>query len=214
MKTNDSGLIEKVKGGIVAAIIGTGNVVQATVDTVTQILTTGIKDVGKLSISVTDVIADVASGAIRGAVQVGADVGHAAKGLMLGVLSGTKETGTAVLDTISHTSKVAIRDTALVGGDLEAATTGLVVGAVEGARKMGVSAEDAAGAAADGALQAAGQVGSMAVATVRKAVSKPIHGVNVVMKDPEAAPAHSFKVDPKEAELAVSNNSTRKEVLP
>lgn len=209
MKTNDSRLIEKVKDGIVSAIKGTGNVVQATVDTVTQILATTIKDIGKLSISVTDVVADVASGAIRGAVQVGADLGHAAKGLMLGVLSGTKETGTAVLDTIRHTSQIAIRDTAAVGGDLEAATTGLVVGAIEGARKMGVGAEDAAAAAAEGALKAASQVSSTAVAAVRKAVTKPIHGVSVDLKAPEAAPVHSFKVVPQEAALAASNSSTR-----
>lgn len=201
MRKNDSGLIEKVSDGIVATMKGTGNVVQATVDTVTRILATVIKDVGVVGMSVTDVIADVASGGIRGAAQVGADLGHAAKGIMLGVLSGTREAGTAVLDTISYTSQVAIRDTAAVGGDLGAAATGLVMGAIEGARKMGVSAENAAAAAADGALKAAGQVSSTAVAVVRKAVSKPIYGVNGALKEPEVAPAHSFKVM-EESELA------------
>ncbi len=52
---------------------------------------------------------------------------------------------------------------------------------------MGVSAEDAAAAAADGALKAAGKVGSTAVETVRKAVTKPINGVKVVLKEPELA---------------------------
>jgi hypothetical protein len=183
MKTTNSGIIETVKNNIVAAIVGTGDIVQAMVDTITQILATTIKDTGKVGTS--DVIADVASGAVRGAVQVGADLGHAAKGIMVGVLHGTKETGVAVLDTISHTSHAAIRDTAALGGDLEAAATGLVIGAIEGAKKMGVSAEDAAAAAADGALKAAGQVGSTAVETVRKAVIKPANGVKVVLKEPE-----------------------------
>jgi hypothetical protein len=87
------------------------------------------------------------------------------------------------LHTVSHTAQVAVRDTAQVGGDLEAATTGLVAGAIEGAKELGITAEDAAAAAADGALKAAGEVGSTAVETVRKAVSKPINGVKVVLKE-------------------------------
>jgi hypothetical protein len=51
----------------------------------------------------------------------------------------------------------------------------------------GVSAEDAAAAAADGALKAAGEVGATAVGAVRKAVTKPINGVKVVLKEPEMA---------------------------
>jgi len=47
-------MIETLKDKIVAAIKGTGNIVQATVDTVTQILATTIKDAGKLGTSVTD----------------------------------------------------------------------------------------------------------------------------------------------------------------
>ena len=72
-----------------------------------------------------------------------------------------------------------------VGGDVGAAATGLVAGAVEGAKELGVSAEHAAAAAADGALKAAGGVGSRAVDTVRKAVTKPINGVKVVLKEPK-----------------------------
>jgi hypothetical protein len=186
MKTANSGIIETVKNDIIAAIMGTGDIVQATVDTVAQILATTIKDTGKVGTAVTDVIADVASGAIRGAVQVGADLGHATKGIMVGVLHGTKETGAAVLDTISRTSHAAILDTAALGGDIEAAATGLVDGAIEGAKKMGISAEEAAAAAAKGAMKAAGQVGSTAVETVRRAVTRPVNGVTVALKKPES----------------------------
>jgi hypothetical protein len=52
---------------------------------------------------------------------------------------------------------------------------------------LGVSAEDAASAAADGALKAAGKVGSTAVETVRKAVTKTAHGAKVVLKQPKVA---------------------------
>ena len=71
MKTTHLGMIETVKGQIVAAIKETGNIVQATVDTVAQILATTIKDTGKVGTSVTDVVTSVASGAIHGAAHVG-----------------------------------------------------------------------------------------------------------------------------------------------
>ena len=106
---------------------------------------------------------------------------------MVGVLHGTKETGAAILDTITHTSHAAIRDTAALGGDLEAAATGLVEGAIESAKKMGLNAEDAAAAAANGALKAAGEMGSTVVGTVRKAVTRPVNGVRVELKNPEQA---------------------------
>ena len=72
----------------------------------------------------------------------------------------------------------------------KAAVTGLVAGAIVGAKELGVSAKDAAAAAAaDGALKAAGQVGATAVESVRKAVSKPINGVKVVLKEPRLTKA-------------------------
>jgi vacuolar-type H+-ATPase subunit H len=89
------------------------------------------------------------------------------------------------LDIIGHTAHVAIQDTAKVGGDVGAAATGLVEGAIEGAKEIGASAEDAAAAAADGALKAAGKVGSTAVQAVSKAMTKPIKGIKVVLKEPE-----------------------------
>jgi len=119
--------------------------------------------------------------------QVGGDLGHATKGILVGVLRGTKATGKEALDTISHTARVTIQDTAEVGGDLGAAATGLVEGAIESAKKLGVSVEDAASAAANGALEAAGKVGSTAVSTVRKAVTKSSVDAKVVLKQPEMA---------------------------
>ena len=106
---------------------------------------------------------------------------------MIGVLRGTKDAGAEVLDTISHTAHITIQDAAKVGGDVGAAAIGLVEGAIQGAKELGVSAEDAAAAAADGAMKAAGEVGSTTVDTVRKAVTKPIKGVKVVLKEPGMA---------------------------
>jgi len=74
---------------------------------------------------------------------------------------------------------------------LELLPLDFVEGAIQGAKELGVSAEDAAAAAADGALKAAGEVGSAAVDTVRKAVTKPIKGVKVVLKEPALAKRHN-----------------------
>jgi hypothetical protein len=167
---------------VVVAINETDIVVQATVDTVTGILH-AVKDSGPES----DVIADIASGVISGAVQVGADLTQAATGLMLGVLRGPQEVGGAVLHRISHTSQVAVRETAALGGDLESIARGLVLGAIEGARKMGVGRAEAAAAAADGALKAAHSLGSPTFESVQNAVTQSMHGIKVVMKKPELA---------------------------
>ena len=180
----DTEAIEKVRQKIVVAIDETDIVVQATVDTVTGILLT-VKENGAASLN--DVIADIASGVICGAVQAGADLTQAATGLMLGVLRGPTEAGTSALHIISHTAQVAIRETRAIGGDLEAVATGLVLGAIEGARKMGVSRAEAAAAAADGALKAAHSLGSPAFEAVQNAVTQSMHGIKVVMKKRELA---------------------------
>jgi hypothetical protein len=180
--------IETVRQKIVVAINETDIVVQATVDTVTRILLS-VKDSGTESASLNDVIANVASGVISGAVQVGADLTQAATGLMLGVLRGPQEVAGSVLHRISHTSQLAVRETAAIGGDFEAVARGLVVGSIEGARKMGVSRAEAAAAAADGALKAAHSLGSPAFESVQNAVTQSAHGIKVLMKKPELARA-------------------------
>jgi hypothetical protein len=63
----------------------------------------------------------------------------------------------------------------------------LVEGAIHSAKEIGVSAEDAVSAAADGALKAAGKIGSTAVETVRNAVTTTAHGAKVVLKQAKGA---------------------------
>jgi hypothetical protein len=187
MKTAHSELIEMVKDKIVAALKGTGDLVQATAETASQIPAITIMDTRQVGNSVTEAIANVASRLVRGAVRIGADLEYAAKGIMVGVLRGTNEAGTEVLNTISHAAQVTIRDTVAAGADVGAAATGLVAGAIQGAGELGISAENAAAAAAAGALKAAGEVGSTVFDTVRKVVTQPVTGVKVVLKEPETA---------------------------
>jgi len=144
MHAKGSGMIESVKHDIVTAIVGAGDVAQATVDTVTKTLTRTVKDAGKTGVSVTDTTATVAKGVIHGATGVGAHVGHAAKGTVIGVLRATKQTGAEAIDTIGHTASTLIHSTSEVGGELGHAATGAVEGAISVARQAGVKAEDAA----------------------------------------------------------------------
>ena len=183
----DSGAIESVREKMVLAINETRIVVQATIDTVTGTLVTGVER----GVALTDVIDDVASGVICGALQARGDLTQAATGLMLGVLRGLKEAGPNILHLVSSTSEIAIRETAAVGCDLDAVATGLVVGAMEGARNIGLSRGEAAAVAADGALKAAHLLGWRAFETVQHAVTRPMQGVTVVMKESEVAFSNS-----------------------
>ena len=59
-------------------------------------------------------------------------------------------------------------------------------GKIKGAKESGVNAEDGA-AAASAALKAAGEVSLTDLSTVREALTKIAHGVEVLAKEPEAA---------------------------
>ena len=190
MKTREVKLSETVRSGIVSGIRTTGDITKATVDTVSGVLTTTLKDAGKVGESAEVAVGHVAGGAVQGAAEIGAHLGQSAKGIVVGVLRGTKHVGTQAMDTIGHTAGAVIHNAAEVGGDLGQAATGLVEGAIHSAKELGVSGEAAAAAAAHGALKAADKVGTSAVETVRRAVTQTISGVKVVLKEP-------FKSSPK-----------------
>jgi hypothetical protein len=116
--------------------------------------------------------------------EASADVGAGAKGVVLGVLQGTKATGKEALDTITETSSTVVRGTADVAGDIAKAALGAVQGAIAGAKEVSVDASQAASAAANGALKAAGEISAEAVERVKKAVTGTISGVKVILKEP------------------------------
>ena len=115
---------------------------------------------------------------------MGGDLGAAAKGILLGVLRGTKEAGVANLETIAQTAESVIKTTGRMSGDLASTAKGLVEGAIQGAKEVGLDVTQAASAAATGALRAAGEFGSEAGRSVRDALTGTIAGVKVVLKEP------------------------------
>lgn len=184
MTTRETGLVETARNGIVGAVKRTGNVAEAAMDTVSSTLSTTLNEAGSLGASATEAMGHIVRGAIQGATDAGVHLGYAARGTVLGVLRGTRHVGAEAMETIGHTAEEVIHHTVVVGGKLEHAATGLVEGAIDAAKEIGVSAEDAASAAAHGALKAADKVGSIAVGTVRHAVSGTISGIQVVLKAP------------------------------
>jgi hypothetical protein len=102
----------------------------------------------------------------------------------MGVLRGTKETGTEAFETISVTAGAVVKGTSEVAGDVAMAAKGAVEGAIAGAKELSVDATEAASAAATGAVKAAGEIGSGVAEQVRNAVTGTIAGVKVVLKEP------------------------------
>src|SRR5713101_2931751 len=75
----NKGIMESVKDKMVGSIKGTGEVLNAAVDTVSGTLVTTIKGTGAVGTALTSTVSDVLRGAIMGTAQVGGDVGAAAK---------------------------------------------------------------------------------------------------------------------------------------
>src|SRR5262245_66696189 len=96
-------VFESVKNGLVATIEGTGDVVKAVVDTTAITIATTMRGAGKTGVAGTEAITDVARGVIHGVTEMGSDIGQAAQGAVIGVLRGTKETGTEAMHTIGKT---------------------------------------------------------------------------------------------------------------
>jgi len=73
-----------VKSEIVNAIKGTGEVIGATVETVSGAVATTVSSAGKMGGAAIDAVTDVTRDTIKGAAEVGEDLGSAAKGAVQG----------------------------------------------------------------------------------------------------------------------------------
>ena len=177
-------IAEAVRRKILSAVMGKTDVTRAIADTLRQALSDLLGPRGHTSLEASVIIATATSGAVWGAIESGCDVRPVTRGLMVGVLGGTRLVGSEVSDSIARTAQVAMTATAKAGRDVEDAATGLIEGAIEGANEIGISVEDAAGAAALGALNAAGDVRSSAYQRILATVTKTIGGVSVIPKEP------------------------------
>jgi len=173
-----------IKDVIVEAIKNSGNVYTAAVDTVSLAVRHSLSAARQAGSSAVGAVTSVASGAMRGALECDSDLGEACKGILVGVLLGTRERGEAALRTISRTARSVIHHTSATGSDVTGATGGLVDGAIRSAKDSGEEVTRAASAAAQGALEGAEEVSYSAAEQVRTALKSSFEGVRIYLLPP------------------------------
>jgi hypothetical protein len=131
-----------------------------------------------------DAVSEVIRVALRGAVDRGADLGAAAKAIIMGVIRGGGTKGETALRMLTHAANTIIHHTADRGGNLAAATKGLVLGAIASAKPMEVEVDKAASTAARGSVEGASAAGSVTLEQVIRALKEPIGGRVVVPAPP------------------------------
>jgi len=90
-----------VKSGIIDSIRGTGEVVDAAINTVSGTLVNTIKGTGAVGAALTGTGVRRPARSNPGNAQAGADIRDAAKGGVIGVIRGTREVGVEATESIS-----------------------------------------------------------------------------------------------------------------
>lgn len=103
MNTTNPGMIETVKDKSIAAIKGTGDIVETTVDSAGKILTTTVKGTAKVGGTVATAVTGLATGVIGGVEQVGVKAEHAVTAVAGGALKAVGEVGAAGVDAVRTT---------------------------------------------------------------------------------------------------------------
>jgi hypothetical protein len=163
-----STMVQTARGDIIAAIKRCSDVSRATADAVADLSSAPRYP------EPDDLLSShaITNGAVKGAVEAGADLFNFAEGLMRGAVDGAVQNGREPIETIKSTASVAIQTVAALAGDLDGATRGLVSGAVKAAALLAIDADKAAAAVGAGALCGAGHAGSRAVETVLNTMNK------------------------------------------
>jgi hypothetical protein len=138
-----------------------------------------IRSTGEIFESTARTVADVvesdgpakaARGAFKAAVEVGRDVGQAAREIALRLVRGSRIKGESALDAIRRGARSVVGDTVRMGGDAARAASGFAKGVLLGAKELGVDAAKATAAAAMGAIEAAQEGGAHVAERVRQAL--------------------------------------------
>ncbi|MBI3417231.1 MAG: hypothetical protein HY043_18225 [Verrucomicrobia bacterium] len=103
MNTTNSGVIETVKDKSVAVIKGAEKIVETTVDTAAQILATTVKDTAKVTGEIGAAAKGLVVGTITGAREVGVKAEDATAAVAGGALKAAGEVASAAVDTVRTT---------------------------------------------------------------------------------------------------------------
>ncbi|HLY75062.1 MAG TPA: hypothetical protein VKU80_13155 [Planctomycetota bacterium] len=179
-----------IRDGMAQALRGAGGIFTESSEAVARAVTAAIHEAGMAGDAAANRIAEVIKSAVGGIDSTEEDSAAAIKGICVGVLRGTRESGAAASRTIVRTSGTVIRETLRRGGDVAHATRGLVRGAVHGAKELGLDASEAASSAASAALDAAEESGAAAAERVRAAVEDTVDGFRVILRRKDRQQGH------------------------
>ena len=112
--TTHPGMIETAKDKSVEVIEGTGNIVEKTVDTTAQIVTTTVKDTAKVAGDVGSAAKGLVVGAVEGIKDAAVKTEHATAAVAGGAFKAVGATGSAAVDAVRttiHGDKAAPKET-------------------------------------------------------------------------------------------------------
>ncbi|HLY08160.1 MAG TPA: hypothetical protein VKW04_02535 [Planctomycetota bacterium] len=173
-----------IRGGDSPATRSPEDLFAVMTETVATMVSRDLDHAGKTGGSTMESITDTAEQAFHGALDVGGDVGLAAKGVLVGVVRGSRVTGDAALQMADRVCRTLIRRTASAGAEVGLAATGLVQGALVAAKDLGLDSATAASVTAHAAGEAAEEFGADVVREVRVSLAGTIDGLNVLIKEP------------------------------
>ncbi|MBI4372274.1 MAG: hypothetical protein HY585_00935 [Candidatus Omnitrophica bacterium] len=184
MAKDNKGVIEHFKETVVQAIEGTGDIVNAFIDILGAAVQETIKTTGATGKKLINFLSDMVETAIRGVVEMGGDLGRAARGMTIGVLRAVGAMGQEALDFIGEFAHLLVKHTARVGGDLGTTAKGLIEGVIDAAKDLGLNVEEAVSEAATGAVKAAYEISAEVGDKLRDALKGSIGGIKVILKEP------------------------------
>lgn len=102
MTTGSSGIMDKVKGGIISTVKGSGDVATTAMDTATKVTQAAIQDAVKIGGDLGHVATDAVTGAIHAARELGVSAEEAAAAAAHGALMAADKVGGAALVTVRN----------------------------------------------------------------------------------------------------------------
>jgi hypothetical protein len=112
----------------------------------------------------------VATGAVRGAVELGVGMNRVAHGILRAAIDAGDDSEARVLNVIRQTCRSIVHAVAGIDADVGSAVKGLLAAAAAGAAARGISQQSAAKATSDGALMGVSESGCETSEPVRQAL--------------------------------------------
>jgi hypothetical protein len=131
------------KKAVIGALKGTGEKAQAIVETTADLVKVTIGGVGDFTVATEKKGAEIVSGAIEAANEVGGDLFMTIKWTVYGIVKAGSDVGADVAKTAVAATEGAIKAAARAGTDISKATKEAVTGAIKAGDEIGTHASKA-----------------------------------------------------------------------